>query len=81
MRNGFVILSLEVDVGSKGGLMAPGAVWAVTVAVCAIAASKWAVAASRWAVTCSMWAVTSSISDVTAFMYYIHVLCGILHPL
>ena len=29
-KNGFAIFSGAVAVGSKGGLMAPGAVWAVT---------------------------------------------------
>ena len=52
-KNGFAIFSGAVAVGSKGGLMVPGAVWAVTVDV-------WAVAASMWDVTVSMWAVTSS---------------------
>ena len=46
LKNGFAIFSGVVAVGSKGGLMVPGAVWAV--------------AASMWDVTVSMWAVTSS---------------------
>ena len=53
LENGFAIFSGAVAVGSKGGLMVPGAVWAV-------AASMWDVTVSMWAVTASMWAVTSS---------------------
>ena len=52
-KNGFAIFSGAVVVGSKGGLMAPSAVWAITFYV-------WAVAVSMWDVTVSMWAVTSS---------------------
>ena len=59
-KNGFAIFSGSVAVGSKGGLMVPGAVWAVTVDVWAVAASMWDVTVSMWAVTASMWAVTSS---------------------
>ena len=59
-KNGFAIFSVAVAVGSKGGLMVPGAVWAVTVYVWAVAASMWDVTVSMWAVTASMWAVTSS---------------------
>ena len=40
IKNGFAIFSGAVAVGSKGGLMVPGAVWAV--------------AASMWDVTSSM---------------------------
>ena len=69
-KNGFAIFSGAVAVGSKGGLMVPGAVWAVTVDV-------WAVAASMWDVTVSMWAVTSSMHNVTASMSDVHVLCGL----
>ena len=54
IKNGFAIFSGAVAVGSKGGLMLPGAVWAV-------AASMWDVTVSMWTVTVSMWAVTSSI--------------------
>ena len=54
-QNGFAIFSGAIAIDSKGGLMVPVAVWAVTVAV--------------WAVAASMWAVKSSMSDVTAYMY------------
>ena len=46
-KNSFAIFSGAVVVGSKGGLMVPGAVWAV-------AASMWDVTVSMWAVTVSM---------------------------
>ena len=59
-KNGFAIFSGAVVVGSKGGLMAPGAVWALAASVWDVAASVWDVAVSMWAVAASMWAVTSS---------------------
>ena len=46
IKNGFAIFSGAVAVGSKGGLMVPGTMCAVTVTV--------------WVVTASMWAVISS---------------------
>ena len=46
LRNGFAIFSGAVAVGSKSGLMVPGAVCAVTVDVWAVAVSMWAVASS-----------------------------------
>ena len=58
--------------GSRGrferGLMVPGAVWAVTVAV-------WVVASSICAVTAFTWTVTSSMSDDKASMHDMQVLC------
>ena len=65
--NGFAIFSLAVAVDSKGGLMVPGAVWAVSVGV-------WTVTGAVWAVTAYMWAVTAS-------MYAAKALCGLLHSL
>ena len=52
-KNVFAIFSGAVVVGSKGGLMVPGALWAIV-------ASMWDVTVSICAVTASMWAVTSS---------------------
>ena len=63
-KNDVAIFSGAVAVGSKRGLMVPGAMRAVTVAV--------------WAVTASTWAVTSSMSEVTAAMYDLQVTCGML---
>ena len=73
-KNSFAIFSWAVAVGSKGGLMVPGAVWTVTVDV-------WAVAASMWDVTDSMWSFTASMWAVTAYMYAVQALCGLLHSL
>ena len=44
-ENGFAIFSGVVAVGSKGGLMVPGAMHAVTVAVWAVVKSTWAIGA------------------------------------
>ena len=66
-KNGFVIFSEKVAVGSKGELMVQCAMFAIAVAVRAISAS--------------MWAVTSFTSEVKASMHYANALCWLLYPL
>ena len=63
------------------GLIAPGTLWNVTVAMWAVAASMWDAKVSIWAVTVSMVAFTSSTSVNAVFMCDLQVLCGLLHPL
>ena len=49
-----------VAVDSKGGLMVPGAVLTVTIAVWAAAASMRTVTGAVWAIVVSMWAIITS---------------------
>ena len=69
VQNCFAILSWAVAVGSKGDLMAPCAMRAVTVAVWVVAGAAWAVAASMWTVAASMWTVADALWSVTASMH------------
>ena len=71
-NNGFAIFSWAVVVGSKGGLMVPGARCQVPGAMCDVIFTVWAVAVSMWAVTSSMWEVTASMHDVKVVRVLLH---------